>query len=95
MSKKWHIISYDIREPDRLRKVAKRLSGYGSRLQFSVFKCNLNDREVKRLQWEITRILKPEDDFLIISLCSHCTEKVSLRHADKEIFVQQELFEII
>ena len=30
--KHWHLISYDVRDPKRLRKVAKMLEGYGTRI---------------------------------------------------------------
>ena len=27
--KSWHLVTYDVRDPKRLRKVAKKLEGYG------------------------------------------------------------------
>ena len=41
---KWWLVSYDVRDSNRLRKVAKKLEGYGERLQYSVFRCRLEAR---------------------------------------------------
>lgn len=49
------VISYDISSNKRRRKVAKILEGYGYRVQYSVFECDL---EPKKLA-EVIRRLKP------------------------------------
>ena len=49
------VISYDISSDKRRRKVAKILEGYGYRVQYSVFECDLT---VKKLA-EVKRRLKP------------------------------------
>ncbi|EMN95623.1 CRISPR-associated endoribonuclease Cas2-like protein, partial [Leptospira interrogans serovar Medanensis str. UT053] len=36
--KHWRLVSYDIREPKRLRRVAKIMEGFGERIQYSVFR---------------------------------------------------------
>lgn len=77
MSQKlWHLISYDIRDPKRLRKVAKKLEGYGTRLQLSVFRCRLDHEGLEKLHWELHQIMTNEDDLLVIPLCQTCSEKV-------------------
>ena len=43
--KLWYLVAYDVRDPKRLREVAHHLEGYGERLQFSVFRCRLTERE--------------------------------------------------
>ena len=60
--KNWRLVMYDVRDPKRLRKVAKHLEGYGSRIQYSVFRCRLSERQAERLRWELTTILEEEDD---------------------------------
>jgi len=66
--KNWYLISYDIRDPKRLSQTARHLEGYGARVQYSLFRCRLTVRQLERLQWELTPILAPEDDLLIIGL---------------------------
>ena len=41
-----YLISYDIANAKRLRRVAKTLESYGTRLQFSVFECPLDELRV-------------------------------------------------
>lgn len=74
--KHWHLVSYDVREPKRLRRVAKKLEGYGSRVQYSVFRCRLDRESLEKLHWELTQIMEDEDDLLVIPLCEACAGKV-------------------
>lgn len=74
--RKWHLVAYDVRDDRRLRKVAQILSGYGERLQYSVFRCRLNAIELERLLWELGGVLEHEDNLLVIPLCQQCAEAV-------------------
>ena len=49
--KHWYLICYDIRCPKRWRKAYKLLEGYGSRVQYSLFRCWLSQREREKLRW--------------------------------------------
>lgn len=73
--KKWFLISYDVRDPKRLRHVAKHLSGYGVRIQYSLFRCCLSQREAERLRWELSKILTSDDSLLVIGLCPNCAQR--------------------
>ena len=44
---KWWLVCYDVHDPDRLRKCAKHMEGYGVRVQYSVFRCWMTRREVE------------------------------------------------
>lgn len=77
----WWLVCYDVRDPDRLRKAAKHLEGYGERMQYSVFRCWLTRLEMERLRWELTEILSPEDDVLLIPLCGTCVSGICGTHA--------------
>jgi|UniRef100_A0A7C1G3D5 CRISPR-associated protein Cas2 len=74
--RKWHLVTYDVRDDRRLRQVAQLLSGYGERLQYSVFRCRLNAIELERLLWELGQVLAEEDNLLVIPLCQQCAEAV-------------------
>ena len=78
--RKWHLVTYDIRDEARLRRVAKLMEGHGERLQYSVFRCCLSGTEMERLRWELTRVVRPEDDLLIIPLCERCSNGVGDLH---------------
>ena len=77
-AKSWHLITYDVRDPKRLRKVAKKLEGYGERLQYSVFRCRLDRTALEKLCWELTEIMSPEDDLLVMPICGSCAERVPI-----------------
>ncbi|HHK42924.1 MAG TPA: CRISPR-associated endonuclease Cas2 [Planctomycetaceae bacterium] len=79
-SKQWHLVAYDVRDPKRLRQVAKTLEGWGTRIQYSVFRCRLDNLELERLHWELNQIMAKEDDLLVIPLCAQCAGKVP-RHS--------------
>ena len=68
----WWLVCYDVRDPERLRRAAKHMEGYGERMQYSVFRCWLTRLEMERLRWELTGLLSPEDDVLLIPLCGAC-----------------------
>jgi CRISPR-associated protein Cas2 len=72
----WHLISYDVRDAQRLRKVARTLEGYGNRIQYSVFRCRLDRTALEKLRWELNRILDPVDHLLVIPLCEGCACQV-------------------
>lgn len=74
--KHWHLISYDIRDDKRRRVVSRVLEGYGSRIQFSVFRCFLDDISLEKLHWELNQTISAEDHLLIIPLCSRCAGQV-------------------
>ncbi len=80
---KWHLVCYDVRDPKRLRKCAKHMEGHGSRVQYSVFRCRLTQAQARRLQWELTEMLKPEDEVLLIPICDRCAAGVKATHSTK------------
>ena len=82
---KWWLICYDVRDPARLRKAAKILEGTGERMQYSVFRCWLNPAAMHRLRWELTRVLDPEDDVLLIPLCSRCVAGMETTHTARNV----------
>lgn len=72
----WHLISYDVRDAKRLRKVAKKLESYGTRIQYSVFRVRIDHQSLEKLHWELNKIMEEEDDLLVIPLCVNCAEKI-------------------
>jgi len=64
-----YIVTYDIADPKRLRMVFKKMKGAGDHLQFSVFRCDLTDRQRETLQLGLVDLIKPsEDQVLFIEL---------------------------
>jgi CRISPR-associated protein Cas2 len=94
-SKLWYLIAYDIRDAKRLYRVAKHLNGYGNRLQYSVFRCRLSERQLERLQWELAKLLAREDDLLIIGLCGSCARRAQKKGKAEEWSVEPVAYEIV
>ncbi len=76
--KNWYLVCYDIRDPKRWRKAYKLLQGYGERMQYSIFRCWLNQRDREKLRWELEKILAKEDDLLLLRLSHRCVEGIPL-----------------
>lgn len=64
-----YIVSYDIVCDDRRVKVYKKLLGYGERIQYSVWRCDLSARARIELEAELSdQINHWEDQVLFIDL---------------------------
>lgn len=64
-----YVVSYDVRDPKRLRKVFKCLRNYGDHLQYSVFDCVLGEKDLIRLRTDLADRIDPgEDQVLIVRL---------------------------
>ena len=63
------LITYDVNTEDaegkkRLRKIAKKCTNYGQRVQNSVFECLVDASQCKQLQYELLEIMNKEKDSL-------------------------------
>jgi CRISPR-associated protein Cas2 len=64
-----YLVSYDIANAKRLRRVAKCLEGYGTRLQYSVFECPLDDLRLAQAKASLAEIVNSDhDQVLFVSL---------------------------
>ena len=61
-----YIVSYDISDPKRLRRVFKTLRNWGDHLQYSVFECQLNRTDLVRLRAQLTEIIHHDDDQVLL-----------------------------
>ena len=93
--KNYWIISYDISNPKRLRKIAKFLEGYGYRIQHSVFQVKGSDRDLERLKWELTKRIEMEDSIYYFRLCNSCREKAQSQNPKLLIKEEDVTYQII
>jgi CRISPR-associated protein Cas2 len=61
-----YIVTYDIRDPKRWRRVFRVLQGYGEHVQLSVFRCDLDPVQVVRLRAALERIIHHQEDQVIL-----------------------------
>lgn len=59
------VVTYDVREPQRLRRVFRVMLGYGEHVQYSVFRCDLTARELLELKEKLSMIIHHWDDRLL------------------------------
>ena len=73
-----YVISYDIESDRTRRKLAKLLEGYGVRIQYSVFECNLTDKRFQKLYTEIFQLTSGKSDGSVrfYSICKNCEDKI-------------------
>ena len=70
------VVSYDIIEDRRRIRIAKMLEDYGTRVQYSVFECILNEDKFREMLNHILSLIKDEDSLRIYNLCESCLRKI-------------------
>lgn len=73
-----YIVTYDIGEPRRWRRLFKLMNGYGEWLQLSVFQCRLTRRRKVELAAAIHEIINHNQDHVLI-LDLGAVDRVELR----------------
>jgi len=75
MARTRYLVSYDVSDPRRLRRVARILEGFGTRLQFSVFECPLDPMRLAAMKTDLAKhINHDEDQVLFVSLGPAATD---------------------
>ncbi len=63
------VVSYDVSCPKRLRRIYRLMRGWGDHIQLSVFRCELNPRELVELRTRLTEVIHHlEDQVLFIDV---------------------------
>ena len=67
------VVTYDIADNDRRRRVSETLENYGTRVQESVFECHLTPAQQTELQERIEGLITPEEDNVrYYRVCQDC-----------------------
>ncbi|WP_330203596.1 CRISPR-associated endonuclease Cas2 [Cyanobacterium sp. Dongsha4] len=75
----FYLIAYDIPDDKRRKKIADILTGYGSRVQYSVFECVLNLKQYKELRKRLKKVFKQEEDNLrFYPISAHTLKQVEI-----------------
>jgi CRISPR-associated protein Cas2 len=74
----WVVVSYDVPDDRRRTRIMKTLEGYGVRVQYSVFECEVRPADLEKLKAALRRLVEvEEDDIRIYDLCENCLGKVT------------------
>ena len=67
------LAAYDIVEDGPRARVAATLQRWGTRVQYSVFVCTLEEADVETMLRAVESIMNPEkDSFLVLRQCASC-----------------------
>jgi CRISPR-associated protein Cas2 len=66
MEERLYIVTYDISDPKRWRRVFKLMHGYGEWLQLSVFQCRLSRRRHAELIATLDEIILDDHDHVLM-----------------------------
>ena len=73
------LLTYDITEPRRLKRIHKFMKEFGLNTQKSVFECDIDDVGIKRIRRYCKEALELSSDSVrIYKICSRCLSKVEL-----------------
>lgn len=61
-----YLVGYDVRDDKRLRVVYRTMRGYGERIQYSVFVCDLSQKEKAIMVDDLSNKINKEVDSIII-----------------------------
>ena len=61
-----YLVTYDISNPKRWRRIFNVMKGYGHWLQLSVFQCRLTARRRTEMALRLEEWLKPTEDHILI-----------------------------
>lgn len=92
--KQFWVVVYDIADTRRLRRVAKHMEGYGTRVQRSVFDCWLSEADLDKLRASLNDIIAPGiDSVRFYHVCDHCRQR-SERDTETQ-FMERHTFYIV
>lgn len=90
-----YIITYDIEDNKKRKKLSDLLDGYGVRVNYSVYEIETNATKLKKLKKEIIEkeLFEPKKDSIrLYHLCKNCIPKSFGLGKNDEIFPPTELF---
>ena len=88
----FYVVSYDIPDDNRRNAVAKTLLDFGSRVQYSVFECIMDDDSHQELMNRLAMIVVEEDKIRVYDLCGKCEGRIAILGCgevtkDKEVYI--------
>ena len=77
MERQFVVVAYDIPDDRRRQRLHDALLNYGSAVQYSVFECLVDHKELARMKAQVKRIIKPRLDHVrYYFLCAACVKRI-------------------
>ena len=61
-----YFVCYDVSDPQRLIQTHKKMTGYGDPVQYSVFLCDLSEKEIVFMKEDLSGILNLNEDRILV-----------------------------
>lgn len=87
------LVSYDIVDDKRRKKICDTILDFGDRVQYSVFEMDIDENQLIMMKNRISRYVNLEEDSIrIYKLCNSCLEKIEIIGQgevleDKDIYI--------
>lgn len=87
------VVSYDVVSDKRRNRISRLMLDYGTRVQKSVFECNLEMGQLKRMTERLCKVFEEREDTIrVYALCEGCRPKaqaygVGVLTEDKDVYV--------
>lgn len=77
--KQFIVVTYDISNDKRRTRLHKRLQDFGTPVQYSVFECWLDVKELGKMKTAVRKIIRPRLDHIrYYPLCADCRKKIEV-----------------
>ena len=87
------VIAYDIADDARRNRLAKELEGWGERVQFSVFECEVDEKQAAELLKRLRAMCVEGDATRIYRVCANCLESSEII-GGKEFARDQDFYQV-
>ncbi len=88
-----YLVTYDIENDKKRKKISDELEAFGVRVNYSVFECELNKTKLKTLIKKLEELIdKRYDSIRFYHICQNCTPKSFELGNKADAFEKKELF---
>ena len=63
---KTYVVTYDISDQKRWRRVYKKMRGFGDHVQYSVFVCELTDVDLVLMKQQLDELINHDEDQVLV-----------------------------
>ena len=93
MGKHFVVVAYDIPDDRRRTRLHDLLLEYGTPVQYSLFECLLEEKELEQMKKRVRRLIKPRlDRVRYYHLCAACQARIEATPADGEVVEEKEAY---
>lgn len=79
MEKQFVVVAYDVSDDRRRVRLHHLLEGYGDPVQYSVFECQLQRREIEKMKRAVRRVIRQSlDQVRYYYLCAACVRRIEV-----------------